>query len=103
MAASMNLVTETSFYSSRNLVTAVSSEPKNLVTVESRNFVTVMSFVSRKRVMPVPKNLATATSLCKNFVTEISLSSKNLVTETSFSSRNLVTEASKNLVTVVSF
>ena len=75
MAAYKNFVTVMSFYS-RYLVTAVSFSAKNLVTVTSRNFVTVMSFVSRKRVEAVPRYLATAASLCKNFVTEMSLSSK---------------------------
>ena len=53
---------------------AVSLEARNLVTVTSRNFVTVMSFDSRKRVEAVPRNLVTLRSFCKNLVTEMSLS-----------------------------
>ena len=62
MVISRNFVTETSFWF-RYLVTAVSfASAKNLVTVVSRNFVTVMSLVSRKRVDAVPRNLVTARS-----------------------------------------
>ena len=46
MAAYKNLVTDTSF-EARYFVIAVSLEERNLVTVTSRNLVTVMSLVSR--------------------------------------------------------
>lgn len=72
------------------------------MTVVSRNLVTVMSLVSRKRVEEVPRNLETARSLLRNLVTEMSFSSRNLVTVISFSSRNLATASSRNLVTVTS-
>jgi len=65
-------------------VTAVSLEARNFVTVTSKNLVTVMSLLSRKRVEAVPRYLVTATSFCRNFVTEMSFSSKNLVTVISF-------------------
>ena len=67
---------------SRNLVTEMSSG------FCSRNFVTEMSFSSRNLVTVVSKNLVTVTSL---------EASKNLVTEISFY-RNFVTVVSKYIL-----
>ena len=86
MAVYKNLVTDTSF-EARYFVIAVSLEERNLVTVTSRNLVTVMSLVSRKRVEAVPKNLVTEISFSRNFVTEMSLSARNFVTVTSLEAR----------------
>ena len=87
MTISRNLVTEISPFSCKNFDTAVPSALKNLVTVTSRNFVTVMSLESRKRVEAVPRNFVTEISFYMNSVGVISYSAKNLVTVISLVSK----------------
>ena len=87
MTNSRNLVTEISPFCCRYLETAVSCSLKNLVTVTSRNFVTVMSLVSRKRVEAVPRNFVTEISFYMNSFGDISFSAKNLVTVMSLVSK----------------